>query len=355
MLTSTNFNFMGAILPRWEGDPSIHLRARNLREEHVDADWWNPRNTVLDRLREDAVQVPDFLREDLEWADVVYVEWGEALAARLSGARFSAKLVVRLHRYEAFTSTPTLTDWNGVHDLVIITPYIREVLRRTIPDIEERTSIRLVPNVVELARFNAPKLPAASRNLALVQFYSMVKDPLWALDVLRLLHREDPSWKLLLIGSASRAAEEDEATRRYLDELDRRIHAFGDSVQHLGHRSDLPEVMRSVGVIMSSSLVEGAPVSLQEGIASGALPVVRDWPIVKPLDAAAQLYPEPWIAETPEQAAERILAWAPPAGEIADDKDAREWIVEHFDATVTSAELNDVVFHSTSHRSDTRH
>ena len=45
-----------------------------------------------------------------------------------------------------------------------------------------------------------------------------------------------------------------------------------------------------------------------EGAASGAVPVVRDWPFFagRP-NGARTLYPPGWVVGTPEEAAERIL------------------------------------------------
>jgi hypothetical protein len=61
---------------------------------------------------------------------------------------------------------------------------------------------------------------------------------------------------------------------------------------------------------------------LVEAVASGALPVVRDWPFFP--GAARELFPADWVVDTPGQAAERILAltqdaevWRPAAAEAS--------------------------------------
>ncbi len=52
---------------------------------------------------------------------------------------------------------------------------------------------------------------------------------------------------------------------------------------------------------------EGSHNGLMEGAASGAVPVVRDWPFYagKP-NGAGTLYPEDWVVGTPAAAAQRI-------------------------------------------------
>ncbi|MBL5974866.1 MAG: glycosyltransferase [Candidatus Leucobacter sulfamidivorax] len=344
VMTETNFNFMGPILDTWRHDPSVSLRVRDLSSEDVDSSWWSPQNTILDRIRGSSPTPPAFLVEDLEWADVVFLEWSQALAARLSGVRLRGRLVIRLHRYEAFTQEPTLTDWRNVDELIIITPYMRELLDRTLPGVAMKTSISMVPNVIELQGLRERKLAVASRTLALIQYGSIVKDPIWALDVLEILRRTDPSWRLLLVGAAPNTLAADEATIRYFTAFERRLAQFDGSVQRLGHRDDLPDVLREVGFILSTSRVEGAPVSLLEGIASGAIPVVRDWPIVRAIGGAAALYPAEWIVETPEDAARRILDQAPDSDTGLEAREYLDWAARHSDSSVNLSALNQVVF-----------
>jgi hypothetical protein len=41
--------------------------------------------------------------------------------------------------------------------------------------------------------------------------------------------------------------------------------------------------------------------------ASGAVPVVRDWPVYAGIGGATGLFPPEWVSTTPDEAAERIL------------------------------------------------
>ena len=62
-------------------------------------------------------------------------------------------------------------------------------------------------------------------------------------------------------------------------------------------------------MILSSSVRESFHCGLVEGAASGALPVVRDWPFFagKP-NGAHTLFPASWLVSRRQEAAERILA-----------------------------------------------
>lgn len=64
---------------------------------------------------------------------------------------------------------------------------------------------------------------------------------------------------------------------------------------------DMASWYQGIGVILSTSDIEGSHVALAEGIASGALPVARRWPGIE------TLWPEDIIFDDLEAAAQEIL------------------------------------------------
>ncbi len=74
----------------------------------------------------------------------------------------------------------------------------------------------------------------------------------------------------------------------------------------VGHTDDVAAELRHIGVILSSSTRESFHVALAEGVASGALPVVRDWPLLSAYGGPHGLWPDDWIVATPEDAARRV-------------------------------------------------
>ena len=96
------------------------------------------------------------------------------------------------------------------------------------------------------------------------------------------------------------------ATQEYADRLALAVQGLGSAVELLGHTDDVPAAMEQVGVVLSSSTRESFHIGLVEGAASGAVPVVRDWPFFP--GAARSLFPADWVVDDPAAAAERILA-----------------------------------------------
>jgi glycosyltransferase involved in cell wall biosynthesis len=109
------------------------------------------------------------------------------------------------------------------------------------------------------------------------------------------------------------------------------------------YTDDLPEALREAGFILSASRREGLPVGTTEGAASGAVPVIRDWPMYASAGGARGIYPAEWVVETPDDAATRILTHADPAVRDEAGQAARDHVVARFDWTVVEPRFGEIV------------
>lgn len=264
-----------------------------------------------DRAGHDVVEAE--LRAHLDWADVVFVEWCTALAVLVTMVDpGDTRVVVRLHSYEAFTHWPHLVDFSRVDVLLFVSEHLRDLAESSIPALREpgAPQLEVLPLGMDLSPMVRPKPADARFTLGLVGWGSVAKDPLWALEVLRLLRAEDPRYRLLLVGDEFDSAKS-AATRSYAARLSEEVADLerAGAVRRYGRTDDVPAALTGVGVILSSSVRESFHAALVEGAASGAVPVVRDWPFFagKP-HGARTLFPADWVVATPEQAAARILA-----------------------------------------------
>jgi len=75
-------------------------------------------------------------------------------------------------------------------------------------------------------------------------------------------------------------------------------------------------------------------------VASGAFPVVRDWPYVARWGGARTLFPDEWVVQTPQEGAERIVA-AMAQGPIGAQGEAlAEWTIARYDWSVVRPQLD---------------
>ena len=232
------------------------------------------------------------LEEDLADAAVVFVDWADrgAVWASLTAPE-GTRLVLRVHSVDALSPWIHLVDWTRVDDVVVVSEHVRSLVVDLLGDRLATTGVHVVPNVVDVERFSAPKAEGAAHTLAVVGWAQRVKDPLWALELLVELRRTDPRWRLLLIGADFAPTR----VRTSLDHAGRfRSRALEDDVrdhvEYVGYTTRLEDHLARAGWVVSSSVRESCPVGATEGALSGAVPVVRDWPVFARRGGAAGVF-----------------------------------------------------------------
>lgn len=242
----------------------------------------------------------------LRGADVVLADWADRITVWAShmvpsGVRF----IIRIHSLDALQPWFHLVKWSNVDLVLVQAETIHQIVEQMLSVAGVDVPVKNVPNLIAMDELDQPKLPTARTTLGMIGWGRRVKDPIFALD---LLARE-PSWRLLLIGhglhpptSRSAAAYNADVEARLADP------AIAERVEFVGWTDDIPAELRRIGVILSTSRREGWHLGLVEGAASGAVPVVRDWPIWKPLGGARRVYPREWVVDDLDQAEARVRA-----------------------------------------------
>lgn len=275
----------------------------------------------------------EIFRPYLDAADVVFADWCTELAVLITQVDpRDTRLVVRMHSYEAFTRWPHLIDVSRIDDLVFVSEHLRTLAVAAMPALRQPGAPRLhvLINAVDLQRCVRPKQADARFTLALLGASKTVKDPRWAIDVLRRLREHDERYRLLLIGG--KFQNPSPATQDYTDALDRDLAELEPSgaIRRISFTDDVPAALEEVGVVVSSSVRESFHIGLAEGAASGAVPVVRDWPFFP--GAAHDLFPHDWVVEDPAAAATRILALTADETTWRDaGSEASRWVVSRYD------------------------
>ena len=251
------------------------------------------------------------------WADVVLCEWCLGNAVWHSrNKRPGQRLVVRFHRMELDTDYPGEVDLAAVDAIVFVARHVLERACERWGWDPADPRFQVVPNDVDPAPLRLPKLPGAQFTLAAIGYVPRLKRLDRALDVLELLRAEDERYRLVVKGREPweypwmAGREED---RDYFEALSRRLEqsaGLRGAVAFEPFGDDIPAFLRQAGWILSTSEVEGDSVSLAEGMASGAIPVIFSRP------GAAEQYEGRWVHDDAAAAARAILATAA-ADEVA--------------------------------------
>lgn len=317
LMTNGNAHFLQEIKQRYAETPGVELRYLHLADDPVAAPLTRNPAGIVEHLvagqSEYGNRVEEWLRPHVDWADTLFVDWCVAAAAMTTLVDpGDTRVVMRLHSFEAFSYWPHLIDFSRVDDLVFVSDHLRDLTCEVVPALtgEQAPRLHVIPNAMDLRRFDRPKAPSARFALGLIGTSAVAKDPRWAIEVLRRLRADDERYRLMLVGGGL-DPKASESVRRYQAALSADLAELEPSgaVIRIGHVDDVPGVLSDLGVILSSSVRESFHCALVEGAASGAVPVVRDWPFFAGRETGARtLFPADWVVGTPAEAAERIRA-----------------------------------------------
>jgi glycosyltransferase involved in cell wall biosynthesis len=217
--------------------------------------------------------------------DTVFCEWCCQNAVwHSNNKRPGTKLIVRLHRFEAFRDFPNLVHWDNIDALIVVSDWFRDrmVLRHGVnPD-----RIHVLPQYIDWHELQRPKLPEARFTLGLVGINPFEHKRFdRAIDFFAALRAQDKRFKLAVRSAMPWEIQwvwdRQDDTRARFEELFARIYDdpdLADNIRFDPGGPDMEEWYRGVGTILSSSDSEGCHTSVIEGMASGTLPVVHDWP-----------------------------------------------------------------------------
>lgn len=244
----------------------------------------------------------------VKWADVVFLEWANEIAIFATQIFDLRKkgVIVRLHSYEALSNMPQQVDWSVVDYLVFVAPHIREIVKRHIPDIEERVCTKIIPNGLDMAAIEPNKV-LNMYDIAYVCNINHKKEPALALQIMAELVKVNPAFRLHVAGTF-----QDERYEIYMKHMAKEM-GIENNIIYYGFVQDMDTYWQGKGVILSTSIHEGHPLNIMEGAARGLRPVVHNF------YGAKDLYPKPseftpgtigkgWLYNTVSEAVDIIVS-----------------------------------------------
>jgi glycosyltransferase involved in cell wall biosynthesis len=252
---------------------------------------------------------PAVSRELAAWADVVICEWCGPNAVWYSRhKRRGSRLLVRLHRFELTAAYPAQVKISAVDQVICVSKHYARLCRNQLS--WPQAKVVTVPNALDIAQLDRPKLPGARFHLGVIGVVPYRKRLDLALDVLAELRRDDDRYLLFVKSSMpwqhwwvwqnpdERAHFNTALRRAQRDDLLRGAVVFDDA------GPDVAAWLRRVGFVLSVSDDESFHVAPAEGMASRAVPVLRHWP------GAETIYDTRWIHRGPADMAASIAALA---------------------------------------------
>ncbi len=237
---------------------------------------------------------PEQIEADLKTVDVAWFEWAVGPAAVGSQHSADVPTLVRLHRYEAYTDWPRQIAWRNVDGLVFVSPGVERSFNEMHgPDLlGTHTRTHVVPNGLDVDDYPFSADKKRGYDLAFVGRMHLVKNPMLLVQLMAALVKRDARYTLHLAGDTQHV----EVYRylRYHTEqlgLEKHVKIYG----HLDAAS-LRAMLQKCSYLVSTSVIEGHPVGVMEGMAMGLKPVLHDF------YGARDLFPSELLWNTTDEA-----------------------------------------------------
>lgn len=262
-------------------------------------------------------------------SDVVVGEWfdaGTMWASHLVPP--GTRMVVRSHGLDILDPWVHLVDWRGIDAVLATTPPLGGLLHDLTHAAGGPEPVQVLPYRPDLADPAPHREPDLRFTLGMVGWGRQVKDAHFALDLVE----RDERRRLVLIGAGFPEVSPG-AIQPYADSLRARLSdpRLARRVEVVGRTRDVPMHLARVGIILSASRREGWHLGLIEGAASGAVPVVRNWPLLASRDGARSTHPPEWVVDDLDEADHRIAELADPALWAQASAQARARTLQRYD------------------------
>ena len=264
---ANNFHFIKDLVPALSDDFDIRMLE------------WKQSNSFADmKAQVDAVENADLLW--LEWAD------GANIPLLFSNLELP-KIILRLHRYEVFSQRTlnelaklTQAEKEKITKLVFVSEKVKEIATMHFPWMCEGV---VIPNLIDHTRFPLFEKPKGY-NILMLGRMSYVKNLPLALTMFHELIKLDRNYQLHIVGEIS-DPELKYYTANFMEktDIDRNVYLHGRIPNE-----QLPEFMKGMHFILSSSIFESFGMGILEAMSCGLKPVIFDFP------GAEYMFPNKW-------------------------------------------------------------
>ncbi len=243
-------------------------------------------------------EIPEhLLRHQLGNVDVAWLEWGSATAVAMSRLTSDIPTICRIHRYEVYSPFPREIQWRHIECAVFISEYIKECyvdLHGELPG----TRMEVVPNAIPVGDYPFDESRGRNFNIGFLGRLHYVKNPLMLVQILKRVLEKDDRYQLHIAG----AVQQMEISQYLVYQAEQM--GISDHIHFYGHldKSDVRSLLAQCSTLLSTSVIEGHPLGIMEGMASGCKPVIHDFP------GARALFDGEFLFNTIDEAADLVLS-----------------------------------------------
>lgn len=194
-------------------------------------------------------------------AKVIWVEWANEKAVEIQNSDTNAYKILRLHAYEAFSDTIKKLDLNKFDKVIFIDDYIKDYVERQYGKVKGAV---VISNGVEVDRYSIPENKQRNNKIAYAGYLTRKK----GIGELILLAESFPEYEFHLAGRY----QEDDIADYFNHKCPKNVF-----VSEWQYDTAMADFYKDKTFILNTSLRESQGMTLMEGMASGLMPIVRNW------------------------------------------------------------------------------
>jgi glycosyltransferase involved in cell wall biosynthesis len=234
----------------------------------------------------------------MKWSDISWFEWCTDMPVKASRLEKTCKMIIRLHRFEAYEEWPAQVNWANVDRLILVgNSAVKAALLKQVPDIDRRTEVVTIANGIHLDRYAYSNRPRG-KNIACIGHINTRKNPMFLLQCMQKLHYIDPAYRLHFAGDF-----QDAMLEQYVRDMVENL-SLKDVVSFDGWQNNVAGWLADKHYIVSTSIGESQGLGILEGMACGLRPVIHRFPGV------GEIFPMEYVFNIAEEFCSQITGGA---------------------------------------------
>ena len=280
VLTSSR-NFIDPLIKRWQKDKEVFVTSKE----------FDP------RLAEEA--------------ELIWCEWLREDAVTVSQFETKAKKILRLHSYEAFTPLIYYVDFSKFDKVIFIAEHIKNFVESKVGKIPNAV---VIPVGIDVEKF---ELNGKEKNNKIAYAGEISRKK--GIGELLLLANTFPDYEFHIAGKFN----EEDVARVFNDNKPPNV--FIEPYSY-----NLNEFFKDKTYILNTSLREGLPITVLEGMASGCKPILNDW------IGAKQIFGDEYVYKNLQDFSDILYDYYEP-------KHYRKFVEENFNINNTFSQIDNLI------------